>query len=86
MNNLVAEYFRSSALVLPGTNPNRAPMWVFALLGAVIAIAALVLYFTTSVGGGEQDYLYADPTNDYFGSPGTAWTAGYGPFGGFTRL
>jgi hypothetical protein len=52
---------------------------VFLLLGAVIAVAAAVLYFTTYTGG-EHDYWYADPSNNYFGSPGGP--EGIGRFGG----
>lgn len=66
------------ALVFSG---NHAPVWVFVLLGAVIAVLALILYFANSVGGGEKDYWYGDPTRkQYLQHPG------YGPFGGFTNL
>jgi hypothetical protein len=90
MNNLFTECFSVSAsLALAEANPNRAPVWVFVVLGAVIGVVAMVLYFANSVGGGEHDHWYGDPSNNYFGSPAGAWSSrdcGYGPFGGFTQL
>lgn len=60
---------------------NHAPIWVFVLLGAVIAVLALILYFANSIGGGDKDYWYGDPSRkQYLQYPG------YGPFGGFTNL
>jgi len=56
---------------------NHAPIWVFVLLGAIVAVLSLVLYFANSVGGGEKDYWYGDPTRkQYLQYPS------YGPFGG----
>ena len=65
---------------------NHAPLWVFVLLGAAVAIVSLIFHFA-SYSGSEHDYLYADPSNDYFGSPGSpsvvSLNARYGAFGGF---
>ncbi len=67
-------------------NPNRAPIWVFVVLGLVIGVVALAMYLA-SYTGSQHDYLYADPSNNYFGSPGGGWGAGgFGGFGGFTHL
>jgi hypothetical protein len=51
------------------------------LLGAVIAVLSLMLYFANSVGGGDKDYWYGDPTRkQYLQYPS------YGPFGGFANF
>ena len=87
MNSLFGQYVCASAhFALAAGYPSHAPLWVFIALGSVVGIVVVVLYFATSVGGGEQDYLYADPSNNYFGSPGGPWNyrglGGYGGFGG----
>jgi hypothetical protein len=89
MNNLFTACFSPALLALAETNPNRAPVWVFVVLGVVIGIVAIALYFANSVGGGEHDHWYGDPSNNYFGSPGGTWgsgDSGFGPFGGITHL
>lgn len=75
---------------------NHAPVWVFALLGAIIAVVAVVLYFANTPGGGDHDYLYADPSRQYYLNIPPKWQVlgfgmytgyrpfeSYGPFGGF---
>jgi len=65
MNNLFTRYFSSSALLAVGdAHPTRAPVWVFVLLGTVIAVAAVVLYLTTTIGQaryGGTPYIYLNP-------------------------
>ena len=56
-------------------------VWVFVVLVSVIGLVAVVLYFTTSTGGGEKDHFYGDPSRQ-FHLPRN----GYGPFGGFPHL
>jgi len=64
-----------------GLHLNHAPVWVFVVLVSVIGLVAVVLYFTTSTGGGEKDHFYGDPSRQ-FHLPRN----GYGPFGGFPHL
>jgi hypothetical protein len=59
---------------------------VFIALGVVIALISVALYFANSVGGGDHDHFYGDPSNNYFGNPGGSWVGGYGPFGGFSHF
>jgi len=64
-----------------GLHLNHAPVWVFVVLASVIGLVAVVLYFTTSTGGGEKDHFYGDPSRQFHLPRG-----GYGPFGGFPFL
>jgi hypothetical protein len=78
---------------------NHAPVWVFVLLGAIIGALALVLYFANSVGGGEKDYWYGDPSRQFYLNIPPKWQVlgfgmyggyppfgSYGPFGGFKNF
>ncbi len=79
MTSLAADRAQSIPAFVFGAN--HAPVWVFVLLGAVVAVLALILYFANSVGGGDKDYWYGDPTRQqYLQYPS------YGPFGGFTNF
>lgn len=60
---------------------NHAPVWVFVLLGVIIGVIALVLYFANSVGGGERDYWYGDPARQHY-----LQYPAFGPFGGFRHF
>lgn len=88
MNNLFTDCFSVSALLaLAETNPNRAPVGVFVALGVVITLVSVALYFANSVGGGERDHWYGDPSDHGLESlAGIHGFSGYGPFGGFTHL
>lgn len=60
---------------------DHAPGWVFVLLGAIIGVIALALYFANSVGGSEKDYWYGDPSRQHY-----LQHPSYGPFGGFIHF
>ena len=55
-------------------NPNRAPIWVFIVLGIAIAIVVLVLFFAVPISGKDTN---AGGTSYYCGPFG-----GFGGFGG----
>jgi hypothetical protein len=66
-------YLLSGAGVLNNTsNPNRAPIAVFVVLGLVVAVVLVILYLAVPISG--DDYLCG----------GTQYYCG--PFGGFAGL
>ena len=69
-----------AALEFALTQINQAPVWVFVLLGAMIGVVAVALFFATGIGG-EKDYRYGVPSRSHYPD-----YPSYEPCGGFTHL
>jgi len=64
-----------SSVLDQGTNPNRAPAWVFLVLALAMVIMFVVLFLTVPISGEDLRYR----STRYYGGP----FGGFGGFGGF---
>jgi len=76
-----AAFFLHLPFGLPAPRVDHAPVFVYIVLGLLIAVIVVLLRLTTSVGEGASPdtVLLRYP-------PHHVCTSGFGPFGGFTHL